>query len=160
MLFRINAQSRLSDACYSLRYSPHVVNQLAIVSCENFGIRGRSTIDLLGNHNQISFNWSDALFDVSFVETDPSLIVCASGDGSIVVWKLNNTNSSPSVTLREHTREVWCVHWSESRSDDALLSTSADGTIKLWNFNRYEKFKLKYEWLAFLFSVHLIYKQH
>lgn len=134
MLFRINNQRLLTDACYSLRYSPHVVNQLAIISCENFGIRGRSTIQLISNHGQLSFNWPDALFDVSFVETDPSLIICGSGDGSIIVWKLNN--SLPLLSLKEHQREVWCVHWSESRSNDALLSTSADGTIKLWNFNR------------------------
>jgi len=139
MPFRINTQTLLTDACYSLRYSPHQVNQLAIVSCENFGIRGRSTIQLISNHGQLSFNWSDALFDVSFVETDPSLIVSASGDGSILVWRLNNNNSSPLFSLKEHQREVWCVHWSESRSNDALLSTSADGTIKLWNFNRYDK---------------------
>ncbi len=139
MPFRINTQTLLTDACYSLRYSPHQVNQLAIVSCENFGIRGRSTIQLISNHGQLSFNWSDALFDVSFVETDPSLIVSASGDGSILVWRLNNNNSSPLFSLKEHQREVWCVHWSESRSNDALLSSSADGTIKLWNFNRYDK---------------------
>ena len=137
MPFRITAQSSLSDACYSLRYSPHVVNQIAVVSCENFGIRGRSTIRFLSNHDQISFQWSDALFDISFVETDPSLIACASGDGSIVIWKMSNANPAPLLSLREHQREVWCVHWSESRSSDALLSASADGTIKLWNFTRW-----------------------
>lgn len=136
MPFRINTQTLLTDACYSLRYSPHTLNQLAIVSCENFGIRGRSTIQLISNQGQLSFNWSDALFDVSFVETDPSLMISAGGDGSIIVWKLNTNNSSPVLSLREHQREVWCVHWSESRSNDALLSTSADGTIKLWNLNR------------------------
>ena len=78
MPLRINAQTLLTDACYSLRYSPHLVNQLAIVSCENFGIRGRSTIQLISNHGHLNFNWSDAVYDVSFVETDPSLIVCAS----------------------------------------------------------------------------------
>ena len=140
MPLRINTQTLLTDACYSLRYSPHLVNQFAIVSCENFGIRGRSTIQLMSPHGQLAFQWSDALFDVSFVETDPSLIVCASGDGSIIVWQLNNSKtSSPLFSLKEHQREVWCVHWSESRSSDALLSTSADGTIKLWNFNTYEE---------------------
>lgn len=136
MTFRIIGQTLLPDACYNLRYSPHLVNQLAIISCENFGIRGRSTLQIVSNQSQVSFNWSDALFDVSFVETDPSLIVCGSGDGSIIVWNLNNNQSTPVVSRREHQREVWCVHWSESRSNDALLSTSADGTIKLWNFNR------------------------
>ncbi|CAF2089239.1 unnamed protein product [Rotaria magnacalcarata] len=135
MLLRVNAETRLTDACYAIRYSPHVVNQLAIVSCENYGIRGRSTIQLISSHDQSVFNWSDAVFDVSFVETDPSLIVCGSGDGSLLVWQLNKTNSSPVLSLREHQREVWCVHWSESRSSDALLSTSGDGTIKLWNFD-------------------------
>lgn len=135
MSFRINSQIHLTDACYSLRYSPHLVNQLAMISCENFGIRGRSTVQLMNNYHQCNFQWSDALFDVSFVEIDPSMIVCASGDGSIIVWRINENNSSPVLSLKEHLREVWCVHWSESRSNDALLSTSADGTIKLWNFN-------------------------
>lgn len=136
MNFRVIDQIRLNNACYSLRYSPHILNQVAIIACENFGIRGHSIIQIINNHDQTTFNWSDALFDVSFVETDPSLIVCASGDGSIILWQLNNANSSPLLCLREHQREVWCVHWSESRSNDALLSSSADGTIKLWNFNR------------------------
>ena len=136
MLFNLSAQIHLTDACYSLRYSPHSLNQLAAVSCENFGIRGCSTMQLFSNYNQLSFNWSDALFDVSFVETNPSLIVGASGNGSIVVWPLNNANFLPLLSLREHKREVWCVHWSESRSNDALLSASADGTIKLWNFDQ------------------------
>lgn len=139
MPFRIYSQTVLTDACYSLRYSPHLVNQLAMISCENFGVRGRSTVQLMSHSDQAHFSWSDALFDVSFVEIDPSMIVCASGDGSIVVWRINENNSSPLFTLKEHLREVWCVHWSESRSSDALLSTSADGTIKLWNFNAYEK---------------------
>jgi WD40 repeat protein len=90
---------------------------------------------LSDEHEQRAFPWSDALFDVSFVETDPSLMVCAGGDGSILVWALATNSSSPLLCLREHQREVWCVHWSENRSDDALLSTSADGTIKLWNIN-------------------------
>lgn len=136
MLFRIAAQLPLTDACYSLRYSPHLANQLAVVSCENFGIRGRSTIRVVSNQDQITFQWSDALFDISFVETDPSLLVCASGDGSIVIWKTNSGSTAPLLSLREHQREVWSVHWSESRSADALLSTSADGTIKLWSFTR------------------------
>lgn len=135
MFVRVSAQIRLSNACYSLRYSPHVSGQLAIVSCENFGIRGRSTIQLISNQEQLSFDWSDALFDVTFVETDPSLLISASGDGSINVWQLSQTNPLPLFSLREHQREVWCVHWSESRSNDTLLSTSADGTIKLWNFS-------------------------
>ena len=55
MPLHINGQIPLTDACYSLRYSPHAVNQLAIVSCENFGIRGRSTIQLIGNQESIIF---------------------------------------------------------------------------------------------------------
>ena len=136
MSLRLVGQMRSSEhACYSVRYSPHVRNQIAVVSCENYGIQGRSTMSLHAEGEQRAFTWSDALFDVSFVEIDPSLMVCASGDGSILVWSLAMNSSSPLLRLREHQREVWCVHWSESRSNDALLSASADGTIKLWNIN-------------------------
>ena len=136
MVIKIIGQTRLTDACYSLRYSPHVRNQIALISCENFGIRGRSRLDLISTEDQLNFRWTDAIFDVTFVEIDPSLIVTGSADGSILVWSLQQNNSTPILVLREHQREVWCVHWSESRSNDALLSTSADGTIKLWNFQR------------------------
>lgn len=136
MVIRIIGQTRLSDAVYSLRYSPHAHNQLAMISCENFGIRGRSRLDLISTQDQFSVIWSDAIFDVSFVESDPSLIVTACGDGSILVWSPMQNKQTPILTLREHQREVWCVHWSESRSNDALLSTSADGSIKLWNLQK------------------------
>ena len=136
MSLRLIGQQDLSDACYSLCYSPHVTSQLAAVSCENFGIRGRSHLHIWSNGELMSFIWSDAQYDLSFVETDPSLIVTASADGSILVWHLGSVDRVPIAQSREHQREVWCVHWSESRSMDGLLSTSADGTIKLWNFNR------------------------
>jgi WD40 repeat protein len=135
-MFQIAGQTRLSDACYSLCYSPHVVNQLAVVSCENFGIRGCSNLHVITGYEHASFLWSDALFDITFVEDDPSLIVSAGADGAVLVWSVNSNRTTPISCLREHQREVWCVHWSESRSNDALLSTSADGTIKLWNFHR------------------------
>lgn len=137
MNFQMIGQSALANACYSLCYSPHFANQLATVSCENYGIRGRSFIQIFSGQDQYSFVWPEPQYDVSFVETDPSLIISAVADGSILIWQLNSNTNKPLVNLREHNREVWCVHWSESRSTDSLLSTSADGTIKLWNFTRF-----------------------
>jgi WD40 repeat protein len=136
MTLRVLDQVTLSNACYSLRYSPHVPNQFAIVSCENYGIRGQGHVQIISNDSEKKFHWPDAQYDVVFAESNPSLVISASADGSILVWALDSNAITPVLCLREHQAEVWSVHWSESRSTDALLSTSADGTIRLWDFNR------------------------
>lgn len=36
------------------------------------------------------YEWQDGLFDVVWSETDPNILVAASGDGILHIWDVNN----------------------------------------------------------------------
>ncbi|CAF0903104.1 unnamed protein product [Didymodactylos carnosus] len=138
-MLNIYGQYDTDDHGYSVKYSPHILNQLALVTNENYGIKGQGTLHIVQEQNggqleiKQKLKYIDALFDVTFSEIDPTLIVCAGADSSITLWK---ENIGLIQTFKQHSKEVWCVHWSESRTNDQLLSTSSDSTIKLWDLNR------------------------
>lgn len=67
---------------------------------------------------------------------------CYSGglDGKIHCWNVPNSNIDPydlfepdvlNVTLQSHTDAVWGL--SELQAQQQLLSSSSDGTVKLWS---------------------------
>lgn len=66
-------------------------------------------------------------------------MITACGDGSIQLWDTDSLSSSysayskPKSCYREHTKEVCSVHWNHSFENPSFLSSSWDGTIKLWN---------------------------
>lgn len=58
----------------------------------------------------------------------------ASGDGSLRLWDIM-LNDLPIRAWQEHTREVFSVDWSNIQKD-LFISSSWDGTIKLWSPER------------------------
>lgn len=85
-----------------------------------------------GPHLQIrqSFHWPDGLFDVAWAPSQENLVITASGDGSLQLWKLfeNSSNiTNPLVSFREHSMDVSSIDWNLN----GLASGSWDGTLKI-----------------------------
>uniref|UniRef100_A0A8D1V5P0 Peroxin-7 n=1 Tax=Sus scrofa TaxID=9823 RepID=A0A8D1V5P0_PIG len=57
-----------------------------------------------------SFDWTDALFDVTWSENNEHVLV-----------------------YKEHTQEVYSVDWSQTRGEQLVVSGSWDQTVKLWD---------------------------
>ena len=71
------------------------------------------------------------MFDTAWSELHENQILAASGDGSIKLFDIQLDNF-PIQTWSEHAREVFSVHWNLV-AKDTFLSSSWDGTIKIWN---------------------------
>jgi WD40 repeat protein len=67
------------------------------------------------------------------LSSDDTMIATASSDGSIGVW--DATNGKRLQELREHTRGVSSAVF-RFNSTSELLSTSLDGTIKIWDLTQ------------------------
>lgn len=126
---------------YSVRFSPFNADRLVVATSQYFGLAGGGTLFILELTpagtliESQSYQWSDGLFDVVWSETDPSIVVTASGDGGLQLWNINNSSSAPS-TFWEHKKEVYSLDWSRTRQEQLILSASWDCTIKLWDPNR------------------------
>lgn len=126
---------------YSVRFSPFRSEHLIVATSQYFGLAGGGTLFLLeltSDKKLIelqSFHWSDGLFDCVWSEIDPTIVVTASGDGSLQIWNLL-TPSIPPQVLHEHANEVYSVDWTRTHLDQLILSASWDCTIKLWDPNR------------------------
>ena len=59
-------------------------------------------------------------------------MVTASADGVICIFDTAAGIPDPVMVLSEHTKEVSSVKWNQQRQD-AFLSGSWDGTVKLWS---------------------------
>ena len=92
--------------------------------------------------------WTDGLFDVVFAEDHPDVLVTASGDCGLQLWDIKAPQvylslqlslsiwydqqlQGPTKVWKEHTKEVCCVDWSQTRQQQLVLSGSWDHTIKL-----------------------------
>lgn len=78
------------------------------------------------------FEFSDGLFDVAWAENNENILVSAGGDGSIQVWDVLQPKG-PLNILKEHSKEVNAVRWSQTRNDHLVVSSSWDTTIKVWD---------------------------
>jgi peroxin-7 len=79
------------------------------------------------------FDTKDALFDTTWSEAHENQIVVGTGDGSVKLFDIT-LNQFPIASWSEHNREVFSVHWNLI-TKDTFLSSSWDGTIKVWNPN-------------------------
>ncbi|KAK9892861.1 hypothetical protein WA026_022542 [Henosepilachna vigintioctopunctata] len=126
---------------YSVRFSPFNPDRLVVATSQYFGLTGGGTLFLLeltaeGTLTEVhNYQWTDGLFDVVWSESNPSLVISASGDGALQLWDLNNPKCNP-VKFREHKKEVYSLDWSKIRQEQLFLSASWDCTVKLWDPNR------------------------
>lgn len=78
---------------YSVKFSPHRKNLLAIATSQYYGFKGGGTLFLV-THNEkkrlitkkFEMSWEDGLFDVVWSRTVDSLLVTGSGDGTVQMW--------------------------------------------------------------------------
>ncbi|KAM3932335.1 peroxisomal biogenesis factor 7 [Leptodactylus fuscus] len=122
---------------YAVEFSPYVPTRLACAASQNYGISGCGTLFLLDQNDTgllcfKSFEWSDALFDVTWSEISENILVTSSGDGSLQLWDISKPQG-PVHVFKEHTQEVYSVDWSQTRGEQLLVSGSWDHTAKLWD---------------------------
>ena len=124
-----------------LRQLALVEGRVAVTTSQNFGIIGNGVQYVLEQRGGpgaplvevARFDAADGLYDCCWSEENESVLVSASGDGSVKVWDVAAPPmANPLRSLEEHTHEVYAVHWNQVRKD-CFLSASWDDTVKLWS---------------------------
>uniref|UniRef100_A0A1A9V2X2 Peroxin-7 n=1 Tax=Glossina austeni TaxID=7395 RepID=A0A1A9V2X2_GLOAU len=137
---------------YSIKFSALETDLLLLATSQLYGLAGGGTLFLLqhavedGRLTEICrFEWSDGLFDVAWCPYANNIAATASGDGSLQIWNglengsdgsLKDVPKKPVMCLKEHKNEVYSIDWSEKWNYHQILSSSWDGSIKLWDCNR------------------------
>ncbi|KAH3686391.1 hypothetical protein WICPIJ_002644 [Wickerhamomyces pijperi] len=125
----------------ALHYSPFYDNKLLVSSSANYGLVGNGRLYVLsiqptGEISQdIAYDTQDGLFDCAWSEIHENQVVCANGDGSIKMFDIGVKSPFPIMQWKEHQREVYCVNWNLVDKSQ-FLSTSWDGTVKIWSPQR------------------------
>ncbi|KFM57129.1 Peroxisomal targeting signal 2 receptor, partial [Stegodyphus mimosarum] len=122
---------------YNVKYSPFRRNLLACASSQNYGIAGRGQLFVLDVESQdvrcvAIREWTDGLFDVTWSEVNPQLLVTSCGDGSIQLWDYVSS-VEPVAFYKIHEKEVYSIDWNPKNNYPYILSASWDGTVKVWN---------------------------
>lgn len=68
---------------------------------------------------------------LQFANDDKHLLACCSLDGTLSIMTLSPPPASVKVTLKGHGGPVTDFAW--SLSNDIIVSTSLDGTLRIWN---------------------------
>jgi len=126
---------------YSVKYSPFFDSRLAVASGANFGLVGNGRLYILsltpgGIVCEKYFETQDCLFDVTWSEQHENQVLTAGGDGSIKLFDMG-VGEFPVASWQEHGREVFSTHWNLLEKS-TFLSSSWDGTIKIWTPERKE----------------------
>ncbi|KAG5836381.1 hypothetical protein ANANG_G00254030 [Anguilla anguilla] len=74
---------------------------------------------------------AEAIPRLQFANDDKNLLACCSLDGTLSIMALSPAPPSVKVTLRGHLGPVTDFAW--SLSNDVIVSTSLDGTLRIWN---------------------------
>ncbi|EGE04435.1 peroxisome biosynthesis protein [Trichophyton equinum CBS 127.97] len=143
----------------AVKYSPFFDSRIAVAASSNFGLVGNGRFYILnltpqGILPQQSYTTQDALYDVAWSEIHENQALVASGDGSIKLFDIA-VNEFPVQGWKEHSREVFSVHWNLVAKDrfsstmmgheyairkvswsphlsHVLLSASYDMTCRVW----------------------------
>lgn len=68
---------------------------------------------------------------LQFANDDKHLLACCSLDGTLSIMTLSPSPPTVKVTLKGHAGPVTDFAW--SLSNDIIVSTSKDGTLRIWN---------------------------
>ncbi|KAK3318496.1 WD40-repeat-containing domain protein [Apodospora peruviana] len=128
----------------SVKYSPYYDSRLAVAASANYGIVGNGRLFCLGLSAagvqiEKAFDTNDALYDLAWSEINENQLVVACGDGSIKLFDLG-VNDFPVMNFHEHKRETFSVCWNPI-TKDTFISSSWDGTVKIWSPTRHESLK-------------------
>ncbi|KAK3954608.1 WD40-repeat-containing domain protein [Pseudoneurospora amorphoporcata] len=129
---------------YAVKYSPYYDSRLAVATASNYGIVGNGRLFCLGLSAagvqcEKSFETNDAQYDLAWSEINENQLIVACGDGSLKLFDLGVENF-PVMNFHEHKRETFSVCWNPV-TKDSFISSSWDGTIKLWSPTRNESIK-------------------
>ena len=83
----------------------------------------------------VRFPTQDALYDLTWSETNANHLLTSSGDGSLRLYDTTLQPQHPIAVFTEHTREAFACAWNLT-SKTAFASSSWDGTVKIWNPER------------------------
>lgn len=124
---------------YAVKFSPYFSNRVAVASAQHYGIAGAGRLYILeltpaGPVEVRSFDWNDAIFDLTWSENNENICVTGSGDGALGVWDVAQ-DKGPVKIAKEHVKEICSVDWNQNRANQLVLSASWDKTIKLWDIN-------------------------
>ncbi|KAB8299312.1 hypothetical protein EYC80_001387 [Monilinia laxa] len=123
----------------AVKYSPFFEDRICVTASANYGLVGNGRLYSLmltpqGIQVQNTFDTQDSIYDLAWSESNENQVAISSGDGSVKIFD-TTVNDFPVGNYHEHSREVFAVHWNLV-SKDTFVSSSWDGTIKLWNPNR------------------------
>ncbi|KAK5660256.1 hypothetical protein OQA88_12795 [Cercophora sp. LCS_1] len=124
---------------YAVKYSPYYDSRLAVAASANYGIVGNGRLYCIGLSAagvqiEKAFDTNDALYDLAWSEINENQVAVATGDGSIKLFDLG-VDQFPVMNFHEHKREAFSVHWNPV-TRDTFVSSSWDGTVKLWSPTR------------------------
>lgn len=68
---------------------------------------------------------------LQFANDDKHLLACCSLDGTLSIMTLSSSPPCVKVSLKGHGGPVTDFAW--SLSNDIIVSTSLDGTLRIWN---------------------------
>ncbi|OXU23919.1 hypothetical protein TSAR_000365 [Trichomalopsis sarcophagae] len=112
----------------------------SLPSEKSFEIKGRSrtsskksTAESFAGVHHVFDQHSAAISMLKFGNNDRSRFCCASFDGTISICEATTTPPKVVVVLHGHMKGVTAIDW--SMSNDLLVSTSLDATIRLWKIH-------------------------
>ncbi|KAI6652656.1 Peroxisomal biogenesis factor 7 [Oopsacas minuta] len=124
---------------FSIKSSNTEFNRLALTSGENYGLKGSGFLTIIDTNHHLQvikqFQWSDALFDVTWGEQYNNIAVTVSGDGSFQVWDISEETLNPKLVIKAHSIESCCVEWDVTNIASRFLTTSWDKTLKVWDIS-------------------------